>query len=152
VLEAVARVPLDATDLRLALTGCPGAPRADEARQLGDDWRVVPDGAGEVYLRRDEPGSTWRLVAAVRRRPGDGSWRAEYGSFQVRPPAEGLPKSVRLTSLTEGRFDLVLSLSQVEINGPRDANVFSVTIPPASQPITIEELRRSGPLATDDGT
>ena len=63
------------------------------------------------------------------------------------PPADGLPKTVRLTSLDAKRFDLRLAMSQVELNVPLGVEVFTVQIPQGTQPISIEELRRSGPLA-----
>ena len=46
-------------------------------------------------------------------------------------------------------FNLTLKLSQVETNVPLDADAFRVRIPPDAQPITIEELRRSGPLSRE---
>jgi len=135
------------------LTGCTTEPRAAEARQLGDDWRVVPDAGGDVYLHRAARASAWRIVAALHRGAGAQSWRAEYGGFQQDSPAGGggLPKTVRLTSLDGRRFDLRLGLSQVEINPPLGAEAFVVQIPPGTQPIDVEELRRSGPLASPPG-
>ena len=138
VLDAVAGIPIDASDLRETLTGCAFAPDVAGARQLGDVWRIIPDGPGYVYLRRD---SRWQLVAMVRRDPEGRDWRVEYSDFSA-----GLPRTIRLTSLVGDRFDLTLRLSQVETNVPLDADVFRVQIPRTSQPITIDELRRSGPL------
>jgi hypothetical protein len=139
VLEAITGVPLDPTDLRAALTGCSGVSSAGEA--IGDEWRVVRDtGAGEVYLRRER--STWRVAAIVRRDPGRPAWRAEYREF-----VEGLPRSIRLTSLDGDRFDLRLNLSQVDVNTPLDAAAFELRVSGNPKPITLEELRRSGPLA-----
>src|SRR6516162_1020850 len=73
VLEAVAGVPLDPTELRATLTGCAQAPDVDGARVTGDDWRVVRDGSAELYLRRASRGAPWRIVAEIRP-----EWRAEY--------------------------------------------------------------------------
>jgi hypothetical protein len=151
VLDAVAGVPMDATDLRIALTGCATEPRANESRQVGDDWRIVPDRSGDVYLHRDDHAARWRIVAAEHRGAGARSWRAEYRDFQQGPPATGLPKTVRLSSLDGKRFDLRLALSQVELNQPLGADVFTVPIPAGTQPITEEELRQSGPLASPSG-
>ena len=148
VLEAVAGVPLDAADLRIALTGCAVAPRAGEATQIGEEWRVMPDGSSDVYLHREARTAPWRIVAAVRRGSGTTSWRVEYRDFHTRGPIAGLPAAVRLTSLDRQQFDLRLALSQVEVNVALDADVFRIQIPPGTEPITIEELRRSGPLAS----
>jgi hypothetical protein len=142
VLEAVTGVPLGASDLRSALLGCAVSPDSDHGRRLGVDWRVVPDGRGELYLRRDPPAAPWRLVAAVHRDPGRPEWRAEYRWFEG-----NLPRAIRFASIEAGRFDLRLTLAQVELNPKLDAGVFEVRVPPAADPITIEELRQSGPLA-----
>jgi len=64
VLEAIAAVPLDAAALRVVLTGCAGAPDLARARQIGDDWRVVPDGPRELYLHRQARGAPWRACVA----------------------------------------------------------------------------------------
>ena len=142
VLEAVAGVPLDALDLRVAVTGCTSAPDSTEARRLGDDWLAVPDGPTDVYLHRDPHTAPWRLVAAVHRDAGHANWRAEYRDFQ-----NGLPRTVRLASLDSARFDLRLTLSQIEVNEPLDATTFRLQIPAGAEPITLEELRQDGPLA-----
>jgi hypothetical protein len=147
VLESVAGVPLDAADLRIALTGCAVAPRAGDAKQLGEDWRLVPDGSSDVYVHRDSPTAPWRIVAAVHRGSGVMSWRSEYRDFQTAGPAAGLPSTVRLTSIDRKQFDLRLALSQVELNAALDADVFRIQTSPGAEPITIDELKRSGPLS-----
>ncbi len=142
VLEAVTGVPLGASELRGALLGCAVSPDSDRGRRLGVDWRVVPDGRGELYLRRDPPTAPWRLVAAGHRDPGRPEWRAEYRRFEG-----NLPRAIRFVSREPGRFDLRLTLAQVELNPKLDAAVFEARVPPSADPITIEELRQSGPLA-----
>jgi hypothetical protein len=143
VLEAVTGLPLDASGLRLTLTGCaaPGA-GAVSRRQIGADWRVVSDQMGDLYLRRDSRAAPWRLVAAVHREAGRPEWRAEYRDFE-----NGLPHTLRLASADTRRFNLRLALSQVDINVPLDPAAFEVKIPAGTRPITIAELRDSGPLS-----
>jgi hypothetical protein len=141
VLEAVAGVPLGPADLRLALTGCAADPDTRAVRRLADEWRVVPDGARLVYVRR-EPPEPWRVVAVVVSEPGGSGWRAEYRDF-----SGGLPRSIRLVDGDARRFDLRLTLSQVDLNVPLGPEVFEVQIPPSTTPISIEELREQGPLA-----
>jgi hypothetical protein len=143
VLEALTGLPLDAAELRLTLTGCAtsGASGAS-GRQIGNDWRVVSEQAADMYLRRDARTAPWRLVAVVHREGGRPGWRAEYRDFE-----NGLPHTIRLASTDSRRFDLRLALSQVEINMPIDPAAFEVKIPPATEPITIAELRDSGPLS-----
>jgi hypothetical protein len=139
VLEAVAGVPLDPIDLKSALTGC-ALPATGNGRQFGAEWRVASSGASDLYLRRNPREGRWQLVAAVHHAPG-GDWRAEYGDFEA-----GLPRSIRLTSAPSDRFDLRLVLSQVALNEPLGPEVFRVEIPADAEPMSIEELRRSGPL------
>jgi hypothetical protein len=141
VLEALTGVPLDAGGLRLALTGCTRG--ADPARgtRLGDDWRIIPDGSDVLYLRRGPSSAPWRLVAVVHRESGQPDWRAEYRDFEG-----GLPRTVRFASAEKDRFNLRLALSQVETNTSLPAEAFQVRIPPSADPISLDELRRAGPL------
>jgi hypothetical protein len=141
ILEAIAGVPLDAAELRAAMTGCTGGTtvNAADAHAIGDEWRVVP-GERQLYIRRSRPADPWRLVAVVR--SGAPGWRADYREF-----VDDLPRSIRLTSLEARRFDLRLELSQVEINVPLEASTFRIAIPAGTQPLTLDELRAGGPLA-----
>jgi hypothetical protein len=142
VLEALTGVPVDAADLREALTGCASSEAvAGEARQLGDDWRTLQIGSTTLYLRREPRTAPWRLVAAVHRPADRGEWRAEYRDF-----VDGLPQRVRLASSDVDRFDLRLAISGIELNPPLSPAAFEVRIPAAARPITLDELRRAGPL------
>lgn len=144
ILEAVTGVPVDAAGLRTALTGCARGGDVREARALGRDWRIVPDGPrGDeaVYLRRSSSTGPWRLVAAMRRDVHGAEWRAEYGKI-----VDGLPRDIRLRSGDLERFDLHLSLSQVALNETIADRAFEVRIPPLAGPITLEQLRKAGPL------
>jgi hypothetical protein len=138
VLEAVAGVPLDAGDLRDALTGCTPVAAAADGKQFGAAWRVVTAGDTTAYLRRNGQ-AKWEIVAATHGARGE--WRAEYRDFQA-----GLPRTVHLVSATKDRFNLQLALSQVELNAAMAADVFQVRVPPDADPITLDELRRSGPF------
>jgi hypothetical protein len=140
VLEAVAGVPLGPPDLRRTLTGCAAAVDLGAARRLDDRWCVIP-GADQLYFHRDRTADPWRLVAVVHRDPGP-AWRAEYHDF-----LNDLPRTIRLTSSVADRFDLHLTLSQVEINAPLEAATFRTEIPAGTAPISLRELRDSGPLA-----
>ncbi len=144
VLDAVAGVPLSAAELRAMIAGCASeAPEAVAARAFGDAWRVVPAGLdGELYLHRESTATAWRLVAVIGRGGGGQAWRAEYRSFE-----HDLPRTIRVTSIGSSAFDLQLALSQVDVNVPLEADVFRVKTPPSVNPITVDELRRAGPLA-----
>jgi hypothetical protein len=146
VLEAVAAVPLDAEGLRVVLTGCAVAPDAAQARQVGDDWRVVPDGERDLYLHRDSRLAGWRIVAAVHHESSTPAWRAEYVEFNGAGGSNGLPRTVRLASVGSNGFDLRLILSQVEINTKLDDGAFTIQVPATATRITLPELRAAGPL------
>jgi len=137
VLEAVSGVPLDVSALRSLLTGCANMPDASDAVAFGADWRVAPDGSDEVYFRRSAENGPWRVAATSRR----GAWRSEYSMYSA-----GLPRAVRLVSQPPGRFDLQMDLSQVDVNVAIGAEAFRFEPTGAAAPITLEELRQSGPL------
>jgi hypothetical protein len=144
VLEALAGVPVDGADLRLALTGCPRTADGATAKTRGDDWRVVADGPNELFLHREPSGGSWRLVATIfhasRDRSTSSDWRAEYRDFQ-----SGLPRSVRFVGAARDSFDLRLALSQVDVNTPLGPDVFRVQPPRDADPITLDELKRARP-------
>jgi hypothetical protein len=142
VLEAVTGISLDGAQLRRVLSGCPEAPDPESTRAPDANWRVVRDGQDDIYLHRLNGGASWQTVA-MQHRPGDRSgWHAEYRDYQ-----QGLPRTVRLVSGTSGKFDLQLTLSQVDINAALSDEVFRVEVPRTADRITIDELREVGPLA-----
>jgi hypothetical protein len=141
LLEAVAGVPLDASALRSVVTGCASTPNVSGVQAIGDDWRQTFDGSDEIYLRRDPRTTAWRLTATVHPASLTGGWRADYSNFE-----SGLPRTIRLMSTPAGRFDLQLELSQVELNAPLGPEVFQVQVPSTAETISVDELRRSGPL------
>jgi hypothetical protein len=155
VLDAAAGVPLDAADLRTLLTGCVPDQVEGALVSAGDDWRVLRAArngrSDDIYLRREPSSHAWQVVAAVERRDGNQvAWRAEYRDRQ-----NGLPRSVRLTSLNAAggvtdAFDLTLALSQLETNVTIDPAAFRVDVPASAQPITLEELRHARPGSRED--
>jgi hypothetical protein len=142
VLEALTGVPFDVPDLLATLTGCAGHADAGSGREPASDWRSVQSGADAVYLHREGDSGAWRVVATVHRNADGFRWRTDYAAF-----AGALPQSVRLTSLDSSRFDLRLSLTQVETNAPVPDAAFDVRVPLGAQAITLQELREIGPLA-----
>lgn len=140
VLDAIAGVPLDPAALRSTLTGCDLESSASaDVRAFGDGWRVV-GGDRLRYLRRERPFAPWQLVSVVT--SGANGWRADYLDF-----VDGLPRRVRLLSGEANRFDLRLALSQVELNVELEPSTFKVSVPPGTEPITLDELRAAGPLS-----
>jgi hypothetical protein len=140
ILDALTGVAMTPDDLRAALAGCVAAEHApEEGRAFGQEWlRVQLPRDVRVYLRR--VGVRWRIEAGE-----VGGVRVEYRSFQ-----DGAPLDVRLTA-TAGRreaSDLRLALSQVDRNAPIPAAAFSVIVPKDATPLTLKELRDSGPLGS----
>jgi outer membrane lipoprotein-sorting protein len=141
VLEALTGLALDAAALRRALTGCPNDADPESGRTAGNDWRVLADGPNAVYVRRDARSGPWHVAAIVHTSASQPDWRAEYQNVQ-----NGLPRSVRLVSSDLRRFDLRLSVSQLETNTALGDEVFRVEVPSSAVPVSLEELRASGPL------
>jgi hypothetical protein len=141
VLEAVTGVSMTPAKLRTTVTGCADEDTAEGGISAGSGWIVIP-GPQRLYLRRLRPADPWRLVAAVQQDAAGVEWRAEYADF-----IDGLPRSIRLASVDGHRFNLRLAMSQVETNVPLEADAFRVQIPAGADPITLDELRQSGPLA-----
>ena len=53
---------------------------------------------------------------------------------------------LRLLASGTPAADVTVRLSDVNINLPLDPEVFAVDVPAGAEPLTIEELRRAGPL------
>ncbi|HKT80432.1 MAG TPA: hypothetical protein VJP86_09465 [Vicinamibacterales bacterium] len=140
ILEAVTGVALRSDTLKSTFTGCTVSTAYSEAMQFDDKWRSVPDVDGIVYLTRPKVGAVWSVAAATHQPSSAKEWRAEF-----RKTANGLPHDIRIRSAAR-QVDLHLSLSQIETGTPIDARAFRIQVPPSAVPMTIDELRRSGPL------
>jgi hypothetical protein len=138
IIEALAGVALEPDELRALVSGCAlGVGQPSAGRSFENGWAAVEAGDSTLFLRQLE--GQWRLVAARR-----GSLTIEYSNF-----AGGRPSTVHLrTSPAQGvaAADLTLRTSQVEANTPLDDAVFNVDVPKNATPLTLEEVRRAGPL------
>ena len=134
ILNALVGIRLGPDDLRAMLSGCVrAAADATAVRSYGADWLAVDLAAGgTVYLRRSE--SAWRIVAGRY-----GGLEIDYPAFQGDRPSQVVLRGTDL--------DLALALNQVEVNGelPRDQLV-ALKIPDGVAPLSLEQLRRAGPL------
>ena len=130
---------------KASFTGCALPDRLTNPLAFGDTWRTgAGEGGGKVYLHRESPSAPWTVATVLH--SGDAlqwDWRADYSDFH-----QGLPYRIHLVSRDTRRFDLQLTLSQVETGVLLASNVFRVQIPASAVPITLEELRRSGPLGS----
>jgi hypothetical protein len=137
VLGALTGVALAPADLQALLSGCVmPAPRAVAGRLHGGGWASIDlEGGATLYLRRQA--NAWRVRAA--RREG---WQVEYPDW-----AGAFPQSMRLQSEAPGlEVDLTATISDLQANVDLDASVFTVDVPPGAQPLSLDELRASGPL------
>jgi len=133
IVEALTGVALTPPELRAVVAGCGlGAASPANGQMFGSDWASVDAAGGITYLRRVD--SRWRVGAAVR-----GALTVLYADF-----ADGLAATVHLRAGAVA--DITLRVSQLEINTPIDVKAFDVQVPGDAVPLTIEELRRAGPL------
>ncbi|HEY8535845.1 MAG TPA: hypothetical protein VIL25_05330 [Vicinamibacterales bacterium] len=142
ILEALAGLDVRAADLRAWLAGCPGSePQPATARAYGDSWAAVDlADAGTAWLRRLDRG--WRLVAVT-----GTALRVEFDGHAGVQPLE--IRIGRASPEASPPLDVRLALRQVEINADVPAEAFSIDIPADAIAITLDELRRSGPLRDD---
>jgi hypothetical protein len=139
ILDALVGLDIGPDQMRALLTGCvTPEPTPTGGRTYGPDWRGV-DLAGATAFLRPTPAGT-RIVAAT------------VGDLSVEYPdaAGGLPSRVRLRTSASGArglaTDLQIAISQLETNPALGPEVFTVEVPADARPLTIDELRRSGPL------
>ncbi len=133
IVEALTGVPLTPSQLLSAVVGCGlGVDAPSHGRTFNPEWAAVDSAGGVTYLRRID--GRWRVGAAVR-----GDVQVLYADF-----ASGLPSTVHVRTGTVA--DITLRVSQLEINTPIDDKAFEVNVPPDAMPLTLEELRRAGPL------
>jgi hypothetical protein len=137
ILGALTGVPLAPPDLLAVLTGCVTPSPAVAGGTLHDrGWASIDLGAGStIYLQR--AGQGWEVRAA--RRTG---WEIEYAMWQ-----SGLPRAVRLRSIDGATaVDASVQVSQIETNMDLPASAFEVEVPAGVESLTVEDLRRTGPL------
>jgi len=136
IVEALAGVRLAPDALRTAIGGCGFGGTAAEGRQYSNGWVAASAGDGDIFLRRGAAG--WEVAAATR-----GPVTITYADY-----AAGRPATIRIRAQSAGQpgADLTLRLSDVDINTTLDPKVFQVELPDRPVPLTLEELRRAGPL------
>ena len=142
MLAGLTGIPFGPEDLRAVLTGClVPDPQPMRGWRYGE-WVVVELRGGAVaYLRPIE--DIYRLVAGTR----DGL-TIEYGSYR-----RSIPTAVRIFSTDFGddrqgapSIDVRASLSQLNLNVELESGTFFLSVPADVLPMTLEDLRRAGPL------
>lgn len=140
ILGALTGVALGPADLQAILTGCVvPAPQPVSARQHVNGWASIDLSGGTTLYLQPAAQNMWTLRAATR-----AGWRIEYPSW-----SGGFPQTVRLQSTQpDVNVDLTATLSQIETNKDLDDAAFTVDIPSDADPITLDDLRASGPLGS----
>lgn len=138
IVQALTGVALTPPELLAIVAGCGlGAGVPSNGRAFGSEWVAVDAAGGRTYLRRQD--GRWRVAAAVR-----GELMTLYADF-----TSGLPATVHLRAGTVA--DLTLRVSQLEINTTIDSKAFEIQVPGDALPLSVEELRRAGPLGERAG-
>ena len=140
IVEALAGVALGPDDLRTVVSGCgfaEGQPASGSLiTQRNTEWLVLASADNTTYLKRS--GGAWALAAARR-----GPVIVSYSNDET-----GRPRIVDIRAESQGRVtaNIRLRLSDVDINTTLDPRTFKVELPQHPIPLTLEELRRAGPL------
>jgi hypothetical protein len=140
VVEALVGVSLRPDDLQAILSGCVMPdPRATAGRRYAEGWAAVDLEGGSTAVLRQVTGR-WRILAAFR--------PLVAVEYEAPDPGGRLPRAVRLRAVADGGpgANLRIALSQVEINGPIAAKAFVAVVPAHAVPITLADLKESGPL------
>jgi hypothetical protein len=141
IIDALAGIKLTPDELRAVATGCVSpAPSATGGRRYPGELTAITLKDGAVAFVRPTNGSP-RIVSA--RRPG---LLVEYPEF-----ANGLPRQIVLradpTNGAANGAELTLTLSQIELNPSLGPQAFTVDVPADAHPITLDDLRKQGPLS-----
>jgi hypothetical protein len=139
ILDALIGVPVEPARLLAIVTGCVStAESIDRAVRHGDVLEILTADA-TLYLTPAAAG--WQTRAGRFR-----DVTVDYFAYD-----RGLPRELRLatTGATGTAVTLDLRVQAVQTGGDLDAALFRVTIPEGAAPISIDELRRVGPLADD---
>jgi outer membrane lipoprotein-sorting protein len=138
IIDAIAGIKLSPDELRAVATGCVSpAPSATGGRRYPGDLTAIELKDQAIAYLRNEKG-TPRIVSA--HRPG---LIVEYLEY-----ANGLPKKIALRNDTakSAGAELTLTLSQIELNTQLGPQAFTVDVPADARPITLDDLRKNGPL------
>ena len=147
VLEAITGLSRSSDDVLALVSGCLSsdiAPAGQGQRGPGGWMAIDLAGGIRAFLARD--GAGWRIAAGHRGGgAGAASWSVSYAAFSA-----GFPGSITISqepAYGAPAAALTFQVSQLETNVPIDGRAFDVVVPADAQPLTLEELRQSGPLA-----
>jgi hypothetical protein len=142
IVEALAGFSAAPDDLAAWIEGCPSAGfTGTSGVGFGAGWAQVSDGGRKAWLRKTD---RWRLVETEH----DGLSVEFAGHRGVQP---GRLRIQRIAGNDRGPLDVRVAISQVETNVPLGPAAFAVETPKDVTPITLDELRQSGPLRDASG-
>jgi hypothetical protein len=145
ILEALIGVRVSPARLLAIVSGCVTTAETVERAVRHDGLLEIATADGTVYLT--PAGNGWQTRAG-RFGPstslGAGDVLVDYGRF-----VSGLPRDIGIASSGADRAAVSLNLrvQSVQTNVDLAPTLFRVTIPDGATPISLEELRRAGPLA-----
>jgi hypothetical protein len=142
IVEALAGFSATPDDLAAWLEGCPAAAfDAATGQSFGVDWAEIGGAARTAWFRKTD---RWRLVQTEQ----DGL-SVEFADHAGVQP--GRIRIRRAAAADRGALDVGVSISQVETNVTLGGQAFAVDVPADATPMTLDELRRSGPLRDTSG-
>lgn len=146
ILEALAGLDQAPSDLRAWIAGCPSATATiSSLRGYGADWAAADLESGRQLWIHSVPNQQaggrggWRLVAVIA-----GPLTVEFSEHTGTQP--GRVRIRRAAAAGVAELDVRLALRQVERGVELADAAFAIDVPAGAVPITIEELRGSGPL------
>ncbi len=151
ILGALAGLDQSPSDLRAWIAGCPEATgQARNLRSYGADWAAADSESGRTIWIHRVPVSragarSWRLVAVKA-----GPLTVEFAEHTGTQP--GRLRIRRAETAGVAALDVRLALRQVERGVELADAAFAIDVPADAVPITIEELRQSGPLRDGKNT
>ena len=142
IIEALAGFSATPDDLAAWLEGCPAAAfDAATGQSFGADWAEIGGAQRAAWFRKTD---RWRLVQTEH----DGL-SVEFADHAGVQP--GRIRIRRAAAADRAALDVGVSIGQVETNVTLGDRAFTVDVPADATPITLDELRRSGPLRDTSG-
>ena len=142
IIEPLAGFSATPDDLAAWLEGCPAATFDGATGQsFGGDWAQIGGAERTAWFRKID---RWRLVQTEH----DGL-SVEFADHAGVQP--GRIRIRRAAAADRAALDVGVSIGQVETNVTLGDRAFTVDVPADATPITLDELRRSGPLRDTSG-
>lgn len=141
VLDALSGVAVAGDDLLALLAGCVASGAVSQGAAVGP-MAVVRVGARARAWVGEQAGRARVVMGELA--TGQAPLLVGYAGFA----ADDRPREVRLERHgPAGEVALLLRLSQLDYDRPLSGDAFLIRMPPGVRPVTLDELRRTSPLA-----